>query len=285
MTFSLPRTGARLASITLAMLAAIILSNAQDQAWKPASSQPPAELRWSGKYNAMLDFKDASLTGKARWDLRGKLVSVLWSHAPTLSGDIQEIATTYWPTTVVALQDGKTLLVAGKRPDGNTVIESWLFRAPALVPKDTAHEEYSLQPAVIDRVETVYDAAAEGKDLVAHLVCKLGSTSSVFVQFVDSRAVYDFGLAAKPPKLTLVAEPRAAASIPAVPQLVQRYTHVWAADHKSRGYVYAFVNDGRDAVSSLVLLDADRNGTLDGSLVVPLPQWSADGWETASNYK
>jgi hypothetical protein len=273
------------ALIAITALSVPRASNAQGQAWKPASGPPPAELRWPGKHNATLDFKDASLTGKARWDLRGKLVSILWSHAPTLSGDIQEIATTYWPTTVVALQDGKTLLVAGKRPDGNTVIESWVFFAPVLVPKDTAHTEYSLEPAVIDRVETVFDAATEGKDLVAHLVCKLGSTSNVLVQFVDSRAVYDVDLAAKPPKLTLVAEPRAAASIPAVPQLVQRYTHVWSADHKSRGYVYAFVNDGRDAVSPLVLLDTDRNGTLDGSLVIPLPQWSADGWETASNYK
>ncbi len=285
MTFSLPRSSARLASIALAMLAPIVLSNAQDQAWKPASGPPPAELRWPGKHKATLEFKDVSITGKARWDLRGQLVSILWSHEPTLSGDVQEIATSYWPTTVAPLQDGRTLLVAGKRPDGNTVIESWLFRAPVLVPKDTAHAEYSLEPAVIDRVETVYDAALQGKDLVAHVVRKLGSTTSVLVQFVDSRAVYEFDLAAKPPKLTFVADPRATASIPAVPQLVQRYTHVWSADHKSHGYVYAFVNDGHDAVSPLVLLDADRNGTLDGSLVVPLAQWSADGWETASNYK
>lgn len=265
--------------MSLATLALVALSHAQEPVWKPAPGMPPAELRWPGKHKATLAFKDSSIVGKARWDMRGKLVSILWSHEPTLSGESQELPTTYWPTAVAELQDGKTLLVAGKRPDGNTVLESWLFRAPELVPKDEAKSEYLLKPAAIERVDTVYDAAAQGKDLVGHMVKKLGSVSSVLIQFVDSRAVYDVDLAAKPPKLTLVAEPRAAAVLPPVPQLAQRYTRMWAGDHKSRGYVYAFVNDEHDDVSRLVLLDADRNGVLDGSVVVPSAQWAADGWQ------
>lgn len=285
MSISQNRSRPRVGRLSLAMLTLVALAHAQDPVWKPAGGLPPTELRWLGKHKATLEFKDSAIVGKARWDMRGKLVSILWSHAPTLSGESQEIPTSYWPTAVAELQDGKTLLVAGKRTDGNTVIESWLFRAPELVPKDPEKTEFLLKPAPVERVDTVYDAAAQGKDLVGHMVRKLGASSNVLVQFVDSRAVYDVDVTAKPPKLTLVADPRAASVLPPVPQLAQRYTHVWAGDHRSRGYVYAFVNDEHDDVSRLVLLDADRNGVLDGLLVVSSAQWTADGWQVASNYK
>lgn len=264
--------------LIVALSAAVRVSNAQEDTWKPAEGMPPAELRWPGKQKAKLEFKDLALTGQARWDMRGQLVSILWVHEPTRSAELQEIHTSYWPTSIVELADGKSLAVAGKRQGGNTIIEFWHILAPELVPKDEAKTEYLLKPAAVERVDTIYDTAAKGRDLVVHLVRKLGTSPALLVQFADSRDVYDVDLAAKPPAFKLVASPNAAASIPAVPQLVQRYTRVLSADHATRGYVYAFANDEHESVAALVLLDADRNGALDGSLVVPPDKWAADGW-------
>ncbi len=271
--------------VTTALLSTSASSIAQESAWKPAPGVPPSELRWQGKHKASLAFQDESITGQARWDLRGKLVSILWTHEPTRSAGAQEISTSYWPTAITALGDGRTLVVAGKRPDGNTVVESWRLLAPVLVPKDGPDKEYLLEPAVVESVDTLYDAAVQGRDLVAHVVRKLGSTSGLLVQFVDSRDVYELDFAAKPPTLAIVASPQSATTIPAVPQLRQRYTRAWAGDHKAKGYVYVLANDGQQGVASLVLVDKDRDGKLDGSLLVSEAEWASGGWGAPANYQ
>lgn len=256
--------------------------------WMPTQGEPPLSLAWNDQACGVLDFQpivssaQPHVTGRARYDLHGKRVVITWSVESPRTTLVQEIATSYWPTSAINLANKSTLVVAGKRKLGNTVIESWEFLRPKLVtpPIGSPYLKSATQSSKV-----VYDEAAQGRDIVRFMVRELGQPNRIFVQFNDSSAVNRFDLGVEPATHSVVAVASGSpGSALLVPRLADSFTDVWSGNHLTRGYAYVFLNSNVDAIDPLVLLDANRDAQLDSWQTVTGPQWSADGWADSSNY-
>jgi hypothetical protein len=284
-------------SLGTLILAAALLVSAQgrvsagtmavSQTWMPYPNPPPVALSWDEEHGAaQLKFPGIGVTGRVSYDLYQKRVTVSWMKQPGRTSNQQRITVSYWPTAMAVLSDGKTLIIAGKRRNGNTVIETWRFHMPlVLLPTPPATGSAHLQDAVIDEITTIYDAAVQGQDMVAHLFAKPTEPTSALAQFYDSRSVYQLNFAAAPASCTLVAVPSGGSgSVLTVPRLADNFTSVWSADHVTKGYVYFFVNDESGSINPLALIDANRDHAIDSWSSVSASQWISDGWATWANY-
>ena len=133
-------------------------------------------------------------------------------------------------------------------------------------------------------VDSLYDTAVQGRDMVTVIMRNVAQSGSFFVQFYDSKQVHSCTFSgASGPVLTLAASPTPAPP-PAVvaAALGDRHHTFWAKRHITHGDVYVF--DARDR--TLVLVDSDKNGVLDGSIVVSTEQeWESLGFSASANYQ
>jgi hypothetical protein len=88
--------------------------------------------------------------------------------------------------------------------------------------------------------------------------------------------------------MTIVASPKTAPGSLSVPALAEDYRTFWSADYRERGYCYIF-SDSQERPSPkpppgiLVIIDSDRDGSVDKSVLVSGEQWSSDGWGKHEN--
>jgi hypothetical protein len=213
-----------------------------------------------------------------------KTVGIGWLEESTRTSLQQVVSTSYWPTAVIGVADQHTLLVAGKRANGNTVIESWLFKEPRLFQSATGHTY--LRSAVIIGTTTVYDGAVQGRDTVRCLLREIGNANKAYAQFYDSKSIYEVDLAGDPTSVPiLVAAPSGGTgNVINTPRLNDFFTDAWCANHKTKGYVYVFVNSQSDSIHPLVFIDSDKDGRFDSWQTVTSTAWASDGWGDASNY-
>jgi hypothetical protein len=249
-------------------LAALASCAAATPAWEPYRGMPPLEvlfphegMEWSG---CPVTFEGG---GSARFfqGLGKRLVRGVWERGSSSGSD--EYPTQYVPTTLLA-PSPDSLLVAGKRDDGRTVIELWTFDASVLPPRRIAR--------------TLYDEAREGRDMVALLLRVPGSGRSCLVQFWDSRDLYEMTLDS-PASLRLLASPTPKPGALTVPPLRRSFDQVWSADHVSRGFVYQLGTESPEP--SLILVDADRDGRLDRYVLVSSAEWGESGWGDGTAYR
>ena len=273
--------------------AAILAKSAQ----QTLAGKPPPTL--DGPVFGGYSVRAPGIAGSATWSIEEKSVTIHWSwaHAGTstrhLSTQIETVA--FWPTAVVGLGQGR-LAVAG-RGATNTIIEVWTLGNVVLpqpvYPIGGGPPQFGQLHVPVVRRSLVYEAATPGMKTVAILlwnpVTANGSLESMLVQFDDSKKLHalDVGTSMEA-TFTLVAEPSNSGAGPNVivaPALDARFDdlHV-TANHGTHGIAHKLGSPVGDPTSHVLLIDADRNGTLDLVRTLTAQQWDAESWGDASAY-
>jgi len=186
----------------------------------------------------------------------------------------------YWPTAITYLKDS-LYAVAGKR-NLRTVIEVWQVPMPVLeeFPMGGTPSGFSMGGEVAYK-QTVYSEATEGQDMVSLMVPNRGKANAVFVQFYDSRDLYELDYTnAVPPgtgeddyPLTRILSSTVGTSEPYVPGLADsRLQCIQSSNHINEGFVYMVFPSPETSteayqqgtsIDALFLFDHDRDGVLD----------------------
>lgn len=266
---------------------------------KSAIQSPPLELR-SIRKPRLVEWKaHAPQLGVIEHLTRVKLIQVHWGSAPDSQqpGKIlfrkeQEFQTGMYPTDM-ALIDGDTLVVAGKRKGDFTAIERWEFEWPDPLPwpsYDVTTGEWSYDialPTLTSKTE-IYGEGTLGRVFVRHLLPVRGLSggdASVYVQFHDSGDIYSLNVTNE--ALVLITGPSKPGLLPAIPELTNNYKLSWAANHSSQGYVYVLGYTDRVEPTdppTLVLRDTDRDGDIDNHVLVPADGWTESVYGDSANY-
>lgn len=206
-------------------------------------------------------------------------VTIWWKHftngrpfAGAGASHVEAFPTAYWPNIAHWLSDAE-LIVGGISPrDGATVIERWTFADTEPSVTSVLDQETGEEPSVWstpDRtaVELVHRGDEPGRREVASLVANGGAPGRVLVRFADSGDVYDLDLEDGGLELVAGSRPPAPLVVPELADVPPRAT-VFGVDHPTDGHVYVYSGNGAcgllDPEGSVYLIDADRDGVLDG---------------------
>lgn len=200
----------------------------------------------------------------------------------------QHVATSYWPTRVLPFEDDR-LIVAGRRANGNTVIELWGVKWPEVVSSSGGSGQPSvhISDLVVSQVDTIHDAATPGMDTVVGMTRMFGQPGSeraLMVYFNDSKRLYKaaigdfFGSSPNPTcGWAVLAAPALGQGGLVVPELNDSRRFEWFGFcHASHGFVYCLRNSASDD-PPLLLCDSNLDRVFDYSLVLPDQDWAAAG--------
>ena len=247
----------------------------------PHLGPPPADIEPFPTTYAYLDYPQSDLIGCVSSDMLAKRIQVRWALGDAQAIREQSMATSYWPTTVMVIRATNKLLIAGKRRNGNTVVEQWSINKPSVV-YPVGGGLPQIQLGTVEDITTLVDEATQGRDMVVRLLEKPGQPQVVLAQFYDSRSIYALDFSPVQTTCTLVASATGGPSVVAFPQSARPFRAWWSANHITEGYVLVFVDD--EEQKSYVLRDTNRDGALDGQFVVTAADWIANNWHSASSY-
>jgi len=236
-----------------------------------AVGPPPRELAGSveGGAHVMTSFASgiegvAGVEGAVTYDMLERTVVLhWWRNFPAQQrreGSTQVEHLSLWPTAVCSFGTDR-VCVAGKDPRGQTVIQSWRFSTSEVFEPASAQSTGELffpdTLIPVASTTTVYEGDVPGHRLVRALFANHGAPDKLFVQFHDSRDLYELDTAthALSLKVSSASDPRLARSFDG--------SYTW--NHLQRGYLYCMgmeVNEN-GAPESLIFVDANRDGTLD----------------------
>lgn len=186
----------------------------------------------------------------------------------------------YYPTEITPTSDWGCVLIGGTNKFGTTRVMRYQLSDPGFgangVPLDSS----------IVEIDEIFSASSlsETRD-VYQILENQGAPQHCFVQFWNSRRVYD--LDATTGQLQLVASSTDQPGIGeiVVPQLSDAHTLAYWRDHMGSGYVYFFVPLGaQDGASTVVLRDLDRNGVLDDGLSLTNELYASMGFGDPGQY-
>jgi len=191
------------------------------------------------------------------------------------------ISTPYWPTVSIRL-DEATVAIGGKLRRGGTVIELVEVIPPTPL-YDPQSGAYSLETGLVGGRNYIYNEATAGRDMIMHLQKTLHDPSVLLVRFWDSKDMYLIDTNTE--TIQLVASSQATTNALYIPALDAFYPNAWKGDHLILGYVYVFYN-GYDINGSLptVLMDSDRNGSIESYVVPDQVAWTALGLGDANQF-
>ncbi len=215
-------------------------------------------------------------------------------------GGAQEFSTRYFPTASCVLGPD-ALLIAGITPGGSTVIERWNLAWPSPMPVPMVNPQTgvtSVSVALPSRTSSkrLYDADVVGRRYVRSL-CALrrqsGAPTECLVQFYDSNDLCSLDLASG--QVTLLASAVSASGVLGLVPGLQPKNHSYIAfgDRISVGYKYTLgrgmkflpVPGNPNAPPVVVLVDTNRDGTIDAVLQMTELEYAQQGWANLSNYE
>ena len=133
--------------------------------------------------------------------------------------------------------------------------------------------------------KVVYDDKVVGQGLVYFMFKNRKSSDSLFVQFYDSRDLYELDVATD--TLTRVLCSTAGESDCDVePGLSRGFAYQFSGNHADLGYIYVLTGDVVDNVttSGLLIIDSDRNGTIDKTMQIVAADWGVYGLGSKTSY-
>lgn len=225
----------------------------------------------------------ADVEGAMDYGLTDKEVTFYWKRSfpafvpevkypPSLTPDggfvsSQKEATAFWPTEVCGFGVDK-VCVAGKTVTGKTRIQLWTLDSSG-----DLGEPYTNSSGVIKYPETflpvlskvnLYDAWQPGRQLVRTMFQNYGTPGKLFVQFDDSRDLWQLDTSSGVMVTVLTTGQQ--------PLLERDFSDRWSAHH-TQGFMYAW--DWRGEI--LLLFDQDLDGVLDPAATRHLTgdQWYA----------
>ncbi len=213
-------------------------------------------------------------------DLPRSVVVIDWTYRPI--GEVvlhRELVFSYWLSAIAIDDDGLGFLVAGKRRNGNTVIDHYTFSTPP-IPSGGVTGAWPMA------VDNIYDSAIERRDMVSAMERLSGTgDSKAILQFHDSHDIWEIDQANLPASLSLLAsaDPALGATF-LIPQLQERaHFDLDVYNHASAGYTYilqsAFPGD-----HSVVITDPGRSGSTLNIQALDTNGWSLSGFGNADNY-
>ncbi len=276
--------------VTTALSVFLLCSYALAQtvsAWSPHTGIPPIELAARDQAYSKLVFTETGVQGRATYDMIGRKLLIRWTGTNPSVSTTQSIAVPFWPTALRSTSDMSRLVVAGKRRQGNTVMELWTIQSPRparIQDPTTGATLDTLTPAEVLSVDTLYDAAVEGQDLISDVLLSLASSTKLYVRYWDSAALFelDFSSLASVSQLKRAAPTPVAGGLQA-PGLLQQIENAYSAEHIVHGYVYVFSGQLGANSSIVILEDGNRDGVLDSVTEIPSLQWPPE-WSKSANY-
>jgi hypothetical protein len=213
-----------------------------------------------------------------------KSISISWHDPQHEITSVQKHALSYWPTQVVGLHSRDTLLVAGKRRNGNTVIERWVVRDPLPIQSVDIHTgqtgPWRLKLRAPSSIEVIYDSAIENQDIVERFLL-LRTPGMVLVQFWDSNNVYSFDATESQAQLQLVASPDPGSGGLHIPALTRYFDQYLTGDHETLGHISLMLSNSY----RIVFVDSDRDGTVESFLTPSDQEWTTLGLGDFEIYK
>jgi hypothetical protein len=198
---------------------------------------------------------------------------------------------TFFVPTATCVVDKSYLLVGGLSRQGKTIIEKWELSWPMEIPAPVIDLETGLSsvPVVLPSLGTktrIYAEDVPGRTWVRNL-CGLrrqGQAAEALVQFYDSNDIYTIDLATGHLTFLATAGSGATFTIPALTN--HKYVAINYGDRSGIGYSYSFVRGYADqtTVPTVILIDVDRNGSIDNFLELNDAEWNSQGWSQQSNY-
>lgn len=243
--------------------------------WVPHLGQPPIELIAHAPTVA-LTFENPKFVGLARYSLTEKKITIDWRHQSSGLHTFQEIPVSYWPTSITkGPNSDQAIAVAGKRRNGNTVIEEVVLVPPLVLPGPPI--TFTLRPP--SSIEAFYDEATQGRDMVVHMVPNKVA-GRVIAQFFDSHGVYSIDSSPPSTPPILIAQPSPSPGVLSSAWLNNHFEVLWSGDHVDKGYVYVF-----RSFKPLVLGDANRDGLVDFIEEIPTTaDWISRDYADSAKY-
>jgi hypothetical protein len=247
-------------------------------------SPPPAHLAGLEKRGVAVQVSYSGVEGSLAYSMSGKNVTIWWrrdfsSYLPEIQSppalsdggfvSSQEMPVPYWPTEVCWFGENR-VCVAGKTGLGKTRIELWEF-APSEELGEPYQDEggtwhYPDTTIPIVSTQTLYEGNQAGKKLVRLMLANIANPQKLFVQFDDVRDLRELDIVTGQFTTVLTTTEQ--------PMLSAGFVDRWSADH-DEGHLYCL--RGQASTGILMLIDTDRNGTLDPAALRLLTgdQWYA----------
>ena len=246
------------------------------QASQPTPDYAPS-ARFSGEHKVRkVIISDAQIQGTANYSVANQSVSFSWAwetNGPRPKQQSTQVESlSFWPTDVVSVSPGK-VAVAGRRNNGNTVVELWEF-GRSKIPKATVDAagnwEYPELDIKISARKIIYDAAVPGRTLIRSLLARRVSDStleaSVLASFDDSSELWQLDLRQDgTTSASRLYSPIAGSGVPQIAGLSCFCASHWSANHPIYGYVHVLTNEPNtpDQCATIVLVDRNRDGVID----------------------
>ena len=219
-----------------------------------------------------------------------KEIHVRWCHVESGTRQWQRFKLAYWPTALCLTRGRQGFCVAGKRESGNTVIERWVLQPPTLIEVSDGcgvPPAYILRALAARRIDDMYDDAIEGRDLVTVMAPVLGKRDTFLILAHDSRDVWELDATTSPANWRVIASSRAPAPDGAIyePALAELAPdRMEPLHHVVHGFVYHLFSPF-DSTPSLLLFDADQDGSVESALECVGSTWTSMGFGDSISYR
>lgn len=256
------------------LVAAMPLVHAQSS--EVLMGMPPAQV-WFNESSAQFrtgvakPFIDVTVT----YDTSAKLIRVKFVHrvdeGPAAESRSRDFPLSYWPTSIAPLDSLGNFVVAGKTIRGRTRVEEFVLAQPLVIEVGLPGGGSTLvlsEPAMTSVTE-VFDEKSVGLDMIPHLIANRGESRRVFIQFWDSKNIYDLDLDSQVYQLAV--SPTAGALV--VQHMNADFNTCWSFEHLDHGYVYVFFNSNTGMRTAV--MDTDKDGDLDYGAHMPPSLWSS----------
>lgn len=287
--------------ISLSAILATCMSPAS--AWQqtdPPDNRPSARFDGGTRFRRLsLPATQNQVVGSVSHSIGRHCVTFAWSwraNGPQPEQhSVQVESLAFWPTEVIGAGQSR-VLVAGRNRSGHTLIELWeLGRVPPLRgwQDENGNWEYPAMHVDIVSRRTVLDEQTTGRGIVGCLLWNprtpTNAVISMYALFDDSRDLCKIDLNADGTSaVQRVLSGSSNTGVPHVPSLTCDFDSHWSGNHPQSGYVYVLTSKPNEGVpcQTLVLLDRDRNGSLDsdGVLTPDASAWSVLGFSEVSNF-
>lgn len=223
----------------------------------------------------------------------GRAVWFEWSAKPPGAGSdgivtssVVQYILPFWPTAFEGTWQPGTIYVGGLNDRGVTKVFRITVGEPAFGYAQSSGGELNpvLAPGSVTEVEEVLSVKQPGKHIISGIWSNLGDGSRLIVQFHDSADVFDYHMGTEAFTLLLSRQNQAAFHV--VPFLGAHYDRAQRFVHADHGYVYSLGTSGKYGPKPwIVLVDPDRNASVDQVLLMAKPLWEAMGFADASKYE
>lgn len=210
-----------------------------------------------------------------------KRIELLWEN--TNQGTYahkQYLPVGYSPTEVTAGSVFGEIFVGGTNKFGYTKIVRYLFDTPKL-----DGNQVPLDAAMLEQDEVFGANKQSGTRDIYQLLPNRGAPGHLFVQFWNTKDVYDLDLSTgEATRVVTVAPP--ASGLILVPELGQPHGFTYSRDHIDHGFVYFFtsINPAEGGSSTVILRDSNRDGALEDGMTTTLEQYESLGFADPSRY-